>query len=89
MEIVAEQRFYEQLEALYVSIESNVDVPDLRFFDLSSQYTTLLRCLLIVFFVRVVMFIFLTPSDCFRAIFIRVPVSGSRRCRLSPHAHFA
>ena len=49
MKIVAEQRFYEQVEALCVSIESNVDVPDLRFFDLSSQYTTLLLCIAFVF----------------------------------------
>ena len=49
MEIVAKQRFYEQLEALCVSIESDVDVFDFRFINSSSQYITLLIYLSLVF----------------------------------------
>ena len=49
MEIIAEQRFYEQVEALCVSIESDIDVSDLRFFNSSSQYIPLLIYLSLVF----------------------------------------
>ena len=57
MEIVAEQRFYEQVEALRISIEFDIDVPDTRFFDLSSQYITLLLCLSLVYPVWFISFI--------------------------------
>ena len=51
MEIVAEQRLYEQVEALCVSIESDIDVFDFRFINSSSQYITLLLRLSLVFLV--------------------------------------
>ena len=58
MEIIAEQRLYEQVEALCVSIESDIDISDFRFFNSSSQYTTLLLFVLFMIPVWFALFIF-------------------------------
>ena len=57
MEIVAQQRFYEQVEALRISIEFDIDITDLRLFDFSSQYITLLLWLSLVYPVWFISFI--------------------------------
>ena len=61
MEIITEQRLYEQVEALRVSIESDIDVFDVRHFNFSSQQTTLLIFLSFMFPMWFALFILKIP----------------------------
>lgn len=61
MEIVAEQRLYKQVEACIVSIESDIDVFDFRFFNSYSQYSTLLIFVSFMFRMWFALFILKIP----------------------------